>query len=499
MSLLPGPTGLAEIRDDILTDVLLEADNAGLTVSVGPGSEDYVWATGMAGALMLAHARISSVEDALTPLNATGADLVRFQRARRLPDVGASPGAGKIVLEVSGTDTVADGTVFTLPNGSRGHVVGNWSGVVDRDEVDVLMDDTGRASNAPPGTTVTFLNPPANVSPEATVSSIEPITGGFDAETEARLRERILNGYGNVPGGGNWGHLREIAFNASPAVQMAFVYPAIGGPSTAKTVITQAFDRENYDYSRAISSAAVQIVRDAVHATVSTGFSFPVTTPADQTVDVAVKFTIPDSTLSGGSGEGWTDITPWPQLVSATRVTVTSVTTAGVVTCDADTATAPVNGQTRVAWWSTNDMRFHTRTVTANSGSAGAWVLTLDAPFVDSRGLTPAAGDYLSPGAEHLIEYGETWLKMLETLGPGENTSDSSLIGNGRALRKPTEASGGPASDLNITQLLGFKSAHPEIKDLAWSYRSASAPTVPASVDDAPNILAPAKFGVYKQ
>lgn len=497
MTLLPGPTGMSEIRDDILTDMVLEADAAGITESAEPGSDNYVWATGVAGCMALAHARINSVEDAQTPVDAVGDDLKRWQTALRLPDVAASKASGKIVLTVAGTATVPDGQVFTLPNGLRGHVVGSWAGVTDSDEVDVTLDVAGTKGNLGAGQVVTFLNPPINVAPEATVSGVQPLTGGFDDEDEARLRERVLNRFAFVPGGGNIGQMREIAFNASPAVQQAYVYPALGGPATEKVVVLKKFDRDNHDYSRSLSTAGVSLVRDQLHAAISTGVTLTTQTAASLTMNVALHVTLPNSAQSGGSGDGWLDVTPWPQLVSATVVTVTSVTSAGVVTCNADTTTAPINGQTRFAWWSPNDMRFHVRTVTSSSGGTGAWVLTLDAPFVDSRGLTPAAGQYLSPAAEHMADYGVTWLNQMEALGPGENTSDTALIGNGRSLRKPSQADGGARMGLTVSQLNAMTAAHPEIDDIAYGYRSVSTPTVPGAVATAPNVLVPNNFGIY--
>lgn len=498
MTLLPGPTGLAEIRDDILTDITLEASAAGRVESVAPGSENHVWATGMAAPCALIHARISSGDDAITPLNARGEDLLRWKRAMRLPDVPASAASGKLVLEVAGTATIPDGQVFTV-EGLRGRVVGTWEGVVDGDEVDVTLDVAGKRGNKPPGTEVSFSNPPTNVSQVAEVSTEKPLTGGFDEETEERLRERVLNRFSNIPGGGNWGLLRELAFNASPAVQQSFVYPALGGPSTTKVVVLKGFDRENHDYTRTLSTTVISLVGDATHAALSAGVTATNDTAAGEATNVAILLTIPDSVQSGGGGDGWSDIAPWPQLVSQTYVQVSSITAAGVITCNADTTTDPVNGQTRVAWWSPNDMRFHVRTVTGHAGSSGAWVLTFDAPFVDTRGLTPLAGEYLSPAAEHLAEYGATWVDLLEKLGPGENTADAQLLLNGRALRKPTFSRGGPRSGLTSFQLHQLQSTHPEIEDIAWSARSLSSPTVPGAVETAPNVLVPGNFGVYKQ
>ncbi len=493
--MLFGPQNSAEIRDDGLTDIANEAAKFGLTENIEPGSDNHVWMTGMAGALMFAHARIDSIKSAITPIDATGDDLIRYRDALRLPEVSPSPGAGKLVLTVTGTGAMPDGAVFVYPNGLQGKVVGTWTGVTDGSEVDVVALTTGEKTNLGPGETVRFLNPPLNVGEEARVSGVVPITGGFDAEDEPRMRERVLNRFGHVPGGGNVGQIRELAFNASPAVQQPFVFPAIGGPASAKVVALKKFDRERFDFSRVMPSAGVDLVRDAIHEELGTAFEIVVTSGANQNADVAITVDIPDAVQAGGNGEGWSDLQPWPTLTGPeTRIVLTSVSTAGILTVDADTTTAPIAGQTHVAWWSPNDLQFHTRLVTAVSGSAGAWVLTLESPFVDGTGEGPDAGDYLSPAAVNLDAYGATWVGLLEQLGCGENTTEADSLP--RALRHPYQSEAA-RSGLTMFQLKELMSAHAEIVDAAYSYRSATAPTVPASIDDAPNVLTPRHLGIY--
>src|SRR6185503_13077689 len=117
MSDFLGPAAAAEIREEILTDTVLESAKAGITEAVAPGSDNWAWATGHAAVLMMAHARIDGTKSAITPLHATGDDLIRHRDARGLPEVTKSSAAGNIVLTVTGTSTVPDGTVFTYPNG----------------------------------------------------------------------------------------------------------------------------------------------------------------------------------------------------------------------------------------------------------------------------------------------------------------------------------------------------------------------------------------------
>ncbi len=493
-----GPKNVAEIRGDYLADLANAAAQSGVTEDIGPGTDNYAQGTAVAGVAMLLHARIDGNSDAITPNTATGEDLLRWKGALGLPDVNASNAGGKITIEVlgGGTATIPDGQPGTI-NGNPFTVInGPWSSILNGADVDVLMGVVGEVGNARQGTPATLLNPPANVSADAKVSRFFPIVGGYDEENQPRLRERVLNRMGTNPGGGNWGQLREIAYETSPGVQQAFVYPAVAGAATDKLVVLKSFDREFFNFSRIMPDAVVTQVRGNVHAIASTGLATIVSATTDEPADVAIQLAIPDSRLSGGNGSGWLDVAPWPLLEGGnTRVTVTSNTN-GVLVLAAATTTAPIEGQTRIAWWSPTTCTFYVRTVMAVSGSAGAWSVTLDVPFVDDAGEKPVAGDFISPGAENLVAYGTAWLDLMEILGSGENTNNADLVLHGRALRHPFTTEQHPHS-LNISQMTALRNRFTEIEQAQYSYRSVSSPTLPATVEDQPNVLVPRNFGVY--
>ena len=132
--------------------------------------------------------------------------------------------------------------------------------------------------------------------------------------------------------------------------------------------------------------------------------------------------------------------------------------------------------------------------VTAVSGSAGAWVLDLDAPMVDSTGTSVAAGEFVSPASVNLDGYAASILDMFESLAPGENTTDVNRLP--RAARHPLAADDVP-EDLTDYLLQGHFKKHPEITNLAITHAPTSTPTVPGSVDTAPNVLVPRHFGIY--
>jgi uncharacterized phage protein gp47/JayE len=500
------PDSAEMLRDDLLTDFRLECRKFGVTQpSVAVGTDNWLFFTAVANAGMLQYANIASVRPSITPLFSQGPDLENWRDQLGLPVVSASPASGKLTVTVSGgsTVTIPANTQFILPNGKRGRTSGAHLGVVDESDVSVIMIDTGTASNAVAGTKVRWVNPPFNVATEARVSVNEPLTGGLDAETEARKRARVLNRLGNTPGGGNWGHAREVAFNELATVQDCYPFPALGGPASAKVTIIKAFDPVRNDFTRAFSSAAVEVVRNAIHRELPSPMEIVIGTVTEEPVDVAVSLDIPDSSLAGGNGLGWTDQEPWPSatnLVSG-RVQVTTVTSSTAIRVTTTAATTdPIAGQTHIMWWSRNDQQFRVFLIveaTETGAGTGVWDIELDKPLVDSDGEMVQVGDFVSPATQGYANYRETFLTLMGELGAGENTALAALLP--RSKRHPFVEDGGAPIGITNAWLAQLIEAHNEITDASFTYRSATAPTVPASVDDNPNVLTPRHFGIYPQ
>jgi uncharacterized phage protein gp47/JayE len=490
------PESASVVRNDFLTDFRLAARSSGVTEpSVAPGTDNWFFATAVANASMLQYANIASIRPSLTPLDATGDDLDRWRQALGLPVVQPSPSSGKLTVTVApgATITAPDGLQFILPNGLRGKVSGTQTGIADGQDISVVCVDTGSATNADSNTKVRFVNPPFNLTVEARVSIASPLTGGFDEETEPRKRERILNRLANSPGGGNWGQLREIAFNTLPSVQDCYVYPAAGGPASEKVVVVREFDPDRNDFHRAMPDGGVKLVRDAIQKANSGSIESVIDTVAEQPADVALYLDLPDSSLAGGNGLGWVDQSPWP--TGDTHVTITAIGSTTQFTVSATTATAPIRGLHHITWWAPGDQTPRTVLITDYSGSSGAWVLTVAVPLIDSDGTGPTLGDFISPAAVGISKYRETFLSLFGALGAGENVNPTDGD-TPRRLRHPFISEG---AQIGITGkfLADFIKAHPEIDDGSFSYLPVSSPTVPASVDLKPNVLIPHNFGVY--
>lgn len=505
------PANPQEIRDDLLTDMRLAAITAGISdYPVTPGSDNFIRAEAYSQMAILQYGNISYAEEATDVFNATGEQLDDIRKADGLDAIPASPSTGKVIAEVSsGTVTIPAGQKAVLPNGKKIEVTAVHTAVANGDEVSVRAIDLGSDTNLAPPNTVRWVSTPhPNLATEARVSPNHPLTGGADEETDAQKRDRILLNRQNPASGGNWSHKVRVARESLVTVQAAFSYPALGGPSSEKVVVVKDIDPDNADFSRQLSSTALAIVRKAIHAEFGSPFELVVQSAADEVVDTTVQISIPDASSAGGNGKGWRDATPWPPLHASDngRVSISTVHADNDLTLLANTTTSPIANVTNVAWWSPHDLAFHTARVTAVSGSAGAWRVTLDKPLADDLGNGPSAGDFVCPDAVNLLSYGETWRTVMRRLGPGENTSDSNRLP--RAARHPDETQRvidedgrviqeGWEDQLTIVQLEKLKRAHDEISDVSWSYRSATGATVASAVTDPPNVLVCRSFGVY--
>jgi hypothetical protein len=495
------PANKDELKGQFLRDIRLGAIDAGMVdPPTTPGTDWDLLGEGIANLCLLGFANVNASEADDNLLTATGQALDDIRKAEGLVEVPAAGATGKLRITVAGSTTLNNGLEFTIPNGLRGQITQTYVDPADQSEVDVVMIDTGATTNVAAKEIVRFTSPPVNLATEAEVSVGEPLTGGTEPEDDERKRDRILNVRRNRPAGGNWAHIRQIALDALGSVQDCYVYPALGGPGSCKVVPVKDFDLDIDDYSRALSSAALNVVRLAIQTNMPNPQEIVVNAAANEACDATIAVTIPDSSLSGGNGKGWTDAQPWPPLTGGeTSCPITAVTAGGDgITVDADTATAPIAGQTHIAWWSQVDRKFYTALVTAQSGGAGAWVLTLDRPLVGKTGAGPITGgtaDFVCPAAESSGKYGDAWVSFFSELGPGENLApgDSRLP---RAKRHPYVTDEDPAA-LTATFLGRLRDKFPEITDYEFKLRSPATPTVPASVATAPNILVPRRFAVY--
>jgi hypothetical protein len=496
------PSSAEEIRAQYLEDWRLEArkqpgvDPALVDQASRPEGDEWIAATAVANTALVIHANVRINDNDANALTATDKALDEIREADGLPVVPAAPSTGsmELLLLIPQVPTnIVDGEEFVLPNGKKGKVVGSHTGLTViagiNPEVPIQTVDTGSDTVLAAGNVLTWVTPPTNCKSEALVSANDPLTGGTDDETDARKRARILNNRQNKPAGGNWSDKIRVALDSLGSVQYAFVYPALGGPSSEKVVIVGAIDPASNILTRELSTTAQDVVRSALQAAFPGQNEQVVQSGADETFDASIEVTIPDAATAGGSGAGWLDDAPWPTGLT----TITSSGALGIAV-DAPATPAPIDGQTHISWWSSVDQKFYTRLVVASNYTT-EWVLQFDAGLVDQNGDLPIVGEYVSPAAVSIEEYGDKWVAAVGLLGPGENTTDGYRLP--RAERHPAPEDDWP-SDLTIAQLEAVK-ANSVISDIAWLTQSKTTPTIPGTVADAPNVLRGRYFGIYKK
>lgn len=484
-----------EIRQQILDDQEYLMRGAGVSdPPVGLGTDAYIRADAVAGALLIAYANVDQAKAQSVYWTATGTRLQEHRAGLGVPEQSATVAAGRVRVAVTGSPvSLTASHEFTLPNGMRGHVAAAVVGVVNGQEVAVEMLDAGEGGNADGGTVVTWASPPLGMSTSATVSNVVPLRGGADAATDPEVQAAIRERVQGRPGSANEAQLRELAKSSGVAVQECYVYPALGGPSSAKVVPVKAIIPGDADFSRAHDSDALARIRAAVQAETPIGQEVVVQPPAESPTDVCLLMALQPAATAGGDGTGWANATPWPPAHSRlVRVEIFSVNSEVSVTLAVDTSTAPLDGVTQIAWWSPHDQAFHLYRVESHSGSPGLWVLTVDRSMTDSLGNPPSVGDLVSPASVGVELYGDTWRELMGGLAPGENKT-----GDSRALRIPGTLEGASPS-VDDALLLGVRKAHGEVLGCSYGYRSQTTPTVPADVETAPNLLTLRNFGIYQ-
>lgn len=429
--------------------------------------------------------------DARDPLTATGEDLDNFRQGLGLPVVEQGIASGSVRASITGAVTIPGGSQLVLPSGAMARVPRNVL-ADSATAIPVVATESGTRGNARAGETARFVSPPVNVAEDATVIEM---TGGTGSETDDRKRRRILNRLRATPRGGSWGHMREIVLNAVPSIDNVFVYPALGGPASAKVVCTRAFDIANASFIRTVTADQLNRARSALQAELPSPMDVVVQSPFVLELDVALLVTFPEGSEGG---EGWANLDPWPALVGADagEIHVSSVTSASEIVISANTSDAPLTGITKIAWCSANDRKVRTFLVVGSSGGAGAWTIELDKPMTDSTGASVQVNDLIGPAAAHIADYGATWIDTMAAFGPGENTTDQTRLP--RAARHPAITQEEPASmSPGVVRLLLQR--HPEVLDASIGYLSSGGPATATHSADPPTVLVPRRFVIYPE
>lgn len=491
----------ATIRDSILRVIRNGLIERGITnPNVTPGSDWYVLATAVGLQCAVVESNCVIKAEAQMPDTAVGEELARWAALFELSKQAAAGSTGGVLLESSAATTIAAGSQLYDDAGLRYEVT--IGGVYnDGDTVPITAISTGTATNHSEDDVLRWVTTPAFADEQAIVAA-GGLVNGVDEEGDEDLRGRVFAYLQNPPRSGDWEHAAELAEASTSSVQKAFAYPAIQGPGTFHLAVTSAPTDANR--SREVATATVTgTVSPFVLGSMPTHAYGVITTVEDVNADVAFSMSLPEAPTASppGLGGGWKDGSPWPAPdgSSTFRCTVTAVTSDLVFTVDA--TTPPQIGVSHIAWMSPTTWRLHRAVVANYSGTSGAYVLTLDAPFT---GIT--TGSYVWPDCEQAETYIDAILTAFGLMGPGEKSSNASALIRG--FRHPPPNTSWPYA-LGSWLLRQLSDAGDEVQDVGYLHRTDGTttltggsgqvkPQVPASVTDAPKIFVPRHIALYR-
>lgn len=150
--------------------------------------------------------------------------LTDWARVWGLSQQSAQAATGSITVTGDEGVTVPEGRELEGSSGALYTTTGSATITSGNAEVPVEANEAGTEGNLAAGETLRFVSALAGVDGEATVAG-DGLTGGADAETRSRLRERLLERIQEPPHGGAAADYRRWARDAHPDVTREWVSP----------------------------------------------------------------------------------------------------------------------------------------------------------------------------------------------------------------------------------------------------------------------------------
>lgn len=404
----------------------LEVDDS-KPVDVGPGTFPAIAAEVVADLVMPHYSNELVTAKSWLVRNTFGERLDRLARERLGEEDGrrkeATGGTGymeatKIVAGGAHIDTTI--TLVHQPTGVRVRVLIEQD-YLDGDPIPIIGVDTGPSTNLDAGAELQFESPPPGVSLTAQVlaqndgtGSLVGLTGGREAESDEELQDRILEAQANPPAAGNNAQIVKVAQKTGGVpVEKAFVVPAWFGPGSTCVPFTVRPDA-------AASRIPNSVQRGLVEADLRNAF------PADWTITVPTllsqSLTIALGVTWIEGARGFTDLSPWPEYVSADPVHVSVATSSLAVrlTTSVDTTT-PAVGQT-IGFFDLASKSFKRKRISAVSVVVAnrSWDVTFTDALGASDSFLPAVGALASPWSPSLGRMPAAMIAYARGLGPGE-------------------------------------------------------------------------------
>jgi len=493
---------IEELRARYIADVKRLKIRAGVpNPNVAPGSESYIRAQAVAAAVQLVMAREAALQNAQMGDAATGDDIVRLCNLEGISISAGGGASGYVIASCAPNTTYATGVEARSADGLRYRVV-TTTIVNDGGAVPVTGIDVGKRTDKPAGAVLTWTSPPSGSNTTAVVDT-SGLQFGIDADNDTSLQNKWIERKRHPPRGGNWAQVADDAKKGNSAIEAAFVYPAVYGPSTMHVAITVVAGQADA-YTRAANDVLKLAAAYSVVSAHPEHADLTLTTVTDWDVDLIVKLQLSEPKSVGGAGAGWVDAAAdrWPRVLNAGSpyAIALNATPSNARELEVVSDVEPVDGA-RIAIWSNTYKRFLYAQI-ASHGGLGPWTLDLYSA-VDITQL--AVGDWVVPFAEHLDDYAATIALAFAQLGPGQKTADVTKLP--RSYRKPRVQEAWP-SDISSTTFDKLSTRHSEITHVAFYRGFDSVPTtyttlpiacpVQATTGSPPNCLRLGRLGFYE-
>ena len=483
---------VTDVRDDILRTIRNGLIEQGVSNPQVTLTSDFgLIAAALANEVATPANNAVLLADQAMPDTATGSDLDRILGFYNLTRRPASQSSGLIVATASASSFVPFGAQLVDAAGVKFQVTvgGTYS---NGSFIPVQSVNAGSTTNEDAGTILTWVSPPAFFGPTASVSTINPLTGGEDLEDDATARARLIAFLSNPPGGANPSQIIEFAQAADPSVKTAFVHAAARGPGTVDVAIV-GYANANDGYRQVNTLLLNNKIAPYIQGQLpqyADGYICNVQNyPMD--VSIGLSLPLPTSAIPSGPGGGWLD--PAPLAVTATKPAIRVVdgyalsgNTSGVPQNTAtsfwvDFPVAPGAGvQYSISYVSPVTFTLYsgvtsgTYIAATSFGSLSSYTsmyyITVNSPFYQNSNtnLPIQKGDWIFPTAVNTQTYVTAYINYIATMGPGERTNLAGLLP--RALRQPFEQVSAPYK-LNSRAVKPIIDSGPEVYDGSLLFR----------------------------
>lgn len=408
-------------RDQVVADFLRDWKLRQPGADTSPKSQPYVIAQNFGDAMMPLYANVPYLGDATTIVNARGAALVEWGTILGRPRQGASGAVGYVVCATAtgGSTVVAGDIIKELKKNLEFEVISS-SSVANGGLVAVRGITTGPATNLDAGTFLSWENPRAGMSSQATVfenANGSGLIGGANEETEDEWRQALLTLSANPTESGNEAEVVRAIFNIpGVSIQGGFVYPAVLGPGTKSVAITLRPSVPGG--SRLPTNAHLTLVEAALKAKFPSDDGIVMVTLLEHVLPVVLRATWRDE------ASGFVDQDPFPAYYSPTvKVTdAASIKATSFRVTSAATVAPPGVGKT-IALYNSTTRQFVAKRIkaVAEISANHTWDLTFETavPTSDTT-FVPANGAIVSPWAASMTDIVAPILSYFDGQGPGE-------------------------------------------------------------------------------